>query len=425
VCTKGIFVDKKNVFLSSRTRVNTLILGLMCACTVAVPTSSADTPKRNTTLEGVKVNFQKDCRISTARPSVPEASATDSGGSKEFAFLIPLVTAVLPELVSWTTKWLDDSLTKRGNEFSSTFSSTNVALVSEWPDGVLGCVIIARGTFAPAPTIASKRRDPSDTVWTDATLTSAGLADAPAFYMEAWLRYADPGRTAVVLTPVLLDYSSTSAKRTSKNEKKDIVVTVAFSQVAVPKSQPSEGATPSPPAKAPPTPSPAPAPTPSEKSGGSPPATTSPAPKPPAPKPGSTTTNAPSTDSPPKTTSDLAFVFAFPNTPISTRLTESVLRDVGVQAQAATQLNIPGASALSDAPSVDATGKIKISKESVRQVPMNLSVTVGETEDGGDTYLSLGKFVADSKATVDPQLTSLIQKLFGQTTTPTASASGK
>ena len=211
------------------TRFATGYLGfVLLAGSLGTWSANAETAESTTALQTTKVLFERACRLSSLRTAPPPAvrlPAKEPGG-KEAVSLAPILAAVLPSLIDKLTTGVAKYLENRSKEFSATDTQNGHAELALRADGVLGCLIYIRGTFAPSgtPTTADQR-------WNDNVLQSLGLTKRPDFYLEFWLHYVDAERLYFTMTPGFLDYRTSLAKRPGDGVK-DLLVTVSLSSPA-------------------------------------------------------------------------------------------------------------------------------------------------------------------------------------------------
>lgn len=188
--------------------------------------------------------------------------------------------------------------------------------------------------------------------WNADMLSKFGLASPPKIYAEWWIHHIDEKRTHIALRPGSVQLLEPISKRTSAAGRKDVAFAIQFSQPAPRKTAlPSMIAFSKP--GAPGSPVAKPTEEPKQEESGQPVA---------------------------------GFLFTFPELKVGAVLEARELSAMASEAQA---VAVPEASAL----------------------PLNVQVTVVETEDGGDLLLKFSKFLSDNKAKINPEVESLLRKL--------------
>lgn len=315
------------------------------------------------TFTGSKVFFEPGCKFSVAPP--PPTQTVDLTvpplGPQEFAQFLPLLTAVLPSLIDKGTAFISDYLENRAKEFTATTSAANYAVLGQRQPlrHILGCVIFVRGTFSATPDPGGAR----DAMW-QGKLKDLALAAPPEFYSEYWMHFVDTGETHVALTPGFIDYRTTAAKRSSREKKKDLLITISFSTAKRTQEKLIDETV-------------------------------------------------------------MSFTFVLPKTRIGTRLTQAVLKGMGAKAQPiprqSTQetSSVPssglGVSPKAGRAEEGGAGPTRSMQRKLASRPAilvtNMLVTVLETEDGGDLLLSASRFIEENKKKIDPAIMDILKSI--------------
>ncbi len=296
-------------------------MAFQCACA-----------SENATLHLTKVFFEDSCLINQDPPPGPAAAPADISG-EEFGALGAIATILVPKLVDLGTSLIAETLEQRSEDYSTSFSGQTSKLFEVNDAGVVGCLIVTRGS--PLGAAASQSGALSE------LSGQLGFAGAPSFYFEAWAHYLDSSRTALAMTPAHFGFLGAAAKRTSKDNSKDIVLTIALSDVDDPNSSQQ-------------------------------------------------------------------FLFALQNVPVGTVLNGEQLKGMRSLAQRlvlnsamAGEPPLPGAAN----PVINTIGPTK---------PVNVSVTVAETEDAGDIFLRFSTLVKESKTELDPKISEVLLEMIGK-----------
>jgi len=108
-----------------------------------------------------------------------------------------------------------------------------------------------------------------------------------------------------------------------------------------------------------------------------------------------------------KPATELGYLLSFPNVPVGTVLSRELLLGLTTAAQ-----EMPDSSTQGGAPPPPGSAATPNAGQ-VGGTTVNISVTVGETEDAGDIFLKFSQLVKDSKSELDPALTEILKQALG------------